>query len=76
MILTGRLTLEAVSYTHLEAFKNFKLDDYMPSMHKHEPEESSSVPEQEHVVEAGNLFPVLDEPETSEGDVYKRQVYG
>ena len=50
-----------------EAFKNFKLEDYMPSMPKHEPEESSSVTEQEPVVEAGNLFPVLDEPETSEG---------
>ena len=48
-----------------EAFKNFKLEDYMPSMPKHEPEESSSVTEQEPVVEAGNLFPVLDEPETS-----------
>lgn len=50
-----------------EAFKNFKLEDYMPSMPKHEPEESSSVTEQEPVVEAGNLFPVLDEPEISEG---------
>ena len=50
-----------------EAFKNFKLEDYMPSMPKHEPEESSSVTEQEPVVKAGNLFPVLDEPETSEG---------
>lgn len=50
-----------------EAFKNFKLEDYMPSMPKHEPEESSSVTEQEPVVEAGNLFPVLDESETSEG---------
>lgn len=50
-----------------EAFKNFKLEDYMPSMPKHEPEESSSVTEQEPVVEADNLFPVLDEPETSEG---------
>ena len=61
----------------------------MPSMPKHEPEESASVTEQEPVVEAGNLFPVWDEPETSEGsdnetkrieadnvsveDVYKRQ---
>lgn len=49
-----------------ETFKNFKLEDYMPSMPKHEPEESSSVAEQEPVVEAGNLFPILDEPETSE----------
>lgn len=50
-----------------ETFKNFKLEDYMPSMPKHEPEESSSVAEQEPVVEAGNLFPILDEPETSAG---------
>ena len=48
-----------------ETFKNFKLEDYMPSMPKHEPEESSSVAEQEPVVEAGNLFPILDEPDTS-----------
>ena len=48
-----------------EAFKNFKLEDYMPSMPKHEQEESSSVAEQEPVVEAGNLFPILDEPDTS-----------
>ena len=50
-----------------EAFKNFKLEDYMPSMPKHEPEESSSVTEQEPVVEAGNLFPVLDEPGNKRG---------
>ena len=55
------------NYENDEAFKNFKLEDYMPSMPKHEPEESSSVTEQEPVVEAGNLFPVLDEPEISEG---------
>ena len=47
-----------------EAFKNFKLEDYMPSMPKHEPEENSSVAEQKPVVEAGNLFPILDEPDT------------
>ena len=55
------------NYENDEAFKNFKLEDYMPSMPKHEPEESSSVAEQEPVVEAGNLFPILDEPETSAG---------
>lgn len=44
-----------------EAFKNFKLEDYMPSMSKHE---SEDVAEQEPVVEAGNLFPILDEPDT------------
>ena len=51
-----------------EAFKNFKLEDYMPSMPEHKPEEISSVAaEEEPVAEAGNLFPVLDEPETSVG---------
>lgn len=49
-----------------EAFKNFKLEDYMPSMPKYEQEDSFSVAvEQKPVMEAGNLFPVLDEPETS-----------
>lgn len=49
-----------------EAFKNFKLEDYMPSMPEHKQEDSFSVAvEQKPVMEAGNLFPVLDEPETS-----------
>lgn len=48
-----------------EAFKNFKLEDYMPSMPEHKQEDSFSVAEQEPVVEAGNLFPILDEPDTS-----------
>lgn len=47
-----------------EAFKNFKLEDYMPSMPEHKPEEVSSAVEQEPVEEAGSLFPVLDEPDT------------
>lgn len=48
-----------------EAFKNFKLEDYMPSMPEHKSEEVSSAVEQEPVEEAGRLFPVLDEPDTS-----------
>ncbi len=49
-----------------EEFKNFKLEDYMPSMPEHKPEEISSVAaEEEPVAEAGNLFPTLDEPDTS-----------
>lgn len=48
-----------------EAFKNFKLEDYMPSMPEHKSEEVSSAVEQEPVAETGNLFPVLDEPDTS-----------
>ena len=37
----------------------------MPSMPEHKQEDSFSVAEQEPVVEAGNLFPILDEPDTS-----------
>ena len=48
-----------------EAFKNFKLEDYMPSMPEHKSEEVSSAVEQEPVEEAGSLFPVLDESDTS-----------
>lgn len=51
-----------------EAFKNFKLEDYMPSMPEHKQEENSSVAaaeeeEEEPIAEAGGLFPVLDEPD-------------
>lgn len=49
-----------------EAFKNFKLEDYMPSMPEHKQEDSSSVAaEEEPIAEAGSLFPVLDEPGTT-----------
>ena len=46
-----------------EAFKNFKLEDYMPSMPEHKQEEVASAVEQEPIEEAGSLFPVLDEPD-------------
>ncbi|MEQ3386196.1 DUF3408 domain-containing protein [Phocaeicola dorei] len=48
-----------------EAFKNFKLEDYMPSMPEHKSEENSSVAAEEPAMKAGSLFPVLDEPDTS-----------
>ena len=48
-----------------ESFKNFKLEDYMPSMPEHKSEEVSSAVEQEPVEEGDSLFPVLDEPDTS-----------
>ena len=48
-----------------EAFKNFKLEDYMPSMPEHKSEEVYSAVEQEPVEEGDGLFPVLDEPDTS-----------
>ncbi len=48
-----------------EEFKNFKLEDYLPSINRREPEEKPSEPEQETTAEATNLFPPLDEPDTS-----------
>lgn len=48
-----------------EEFKNFKLEDYLPSMSRREQEEKPSDSEQTPVEEAANLFPVLDEPDTS-----------
>ncbi|MDC1840190.1 DUF3408 domain-containing protein [Bacteroides uniformis] len=52
-----------------EEFKNFKLEDYLPSMSRREQEEKPSDSEQTPVKEAANLFPVLDEPGTSVGQV-------
>ncbi len=48
-----------------EEFKNFKLEDYLPSINRREPEEKPSEPEQETTAEATNLFPPMDEPDTS-----------
>lgn len=49
-----------------EEFKNFKLEDYMPSIPKHKSEEGSSVSaEEDPIAETGNLFPVLDESDTT-----------
>ena len=48
-----------------EEFKNFKLEDYLPSMNRREPEEKSSEPEQGTTAEPTNLFPPSDEPDTS-----------
>ena len=50
-----------------EAFKNFKLEDYMPSRPEHKQEESSSVTEQEPIAETNNRLPALDEPDTTAG---------
>ncbi len=48
-----------------EEFKNFKLEDYLPSMNRREPEEKPSEPEQETTAEATTLFPPMNEPDTS-----------
>ena len=57
-----------------EAFKNFKLEDYMPSMPEHKSEEVSSAVEQEPVEEGDSLFPVLDEPDTSDDEVVETAI--
>lgn len=49
-----------------EEFKNFKLEDYLPSMNRREPKAETSVSEQETAMkEEAALFPPLDEPDTS-----------
>lgn len=54
------------NYENEEEFKNFNLGDYLPSMNSRKSEETTSIPEQESTVEDGaNIFPPLDEPDTS-----------
>lgn len=54
------------NYENEEDFKNFKLEDYLPSMNSRKSEETTSISEQESTVEEGaNIFPPLDEPDTS-----------
>ena len=54
------------NYENEEEFKNFKLEDYLPSVNSRKSEETISIPEQESTVEDGaNIFPPLDEPDTS-----------
>ncbi len=48
-----------------EEFKNFKLEDFLPSMNRREPVEKSSEPEPRTTAEATNLFPPMNEPDTS-----------
>lgn len=48
-----------------EEFKNFKLEDYLPSMNRREPKAATSASEQEPAAEETALFPPMDEPDTS-----------
>lgn len=48
-----------------EEFKNFRLEDYLPSIPKREPIEKSSESGKEPAAETANLFPSLEEPDTS-----------
>lgn len=50
-----------------EEFKNFKLEDYLPSMNRREPKADTSVSGQEAAMkEEANLFPPLDEQDVME----------
>lgn len=48
-----------------EEFKNFKLEDYLPSMPNVGREEKSADAKSEVSAEGGSLFPPLEEPNTS-----------
>ena len=48
-----------------EAFKNFKLEDYLPSMPERKQERKSSETGQVSTAEAARIFPTLDEPDIS-----------
>lgn len=48
-----------------EEFKNFKLEDFLPSMNRREPKADTSTLEQEPVMGETALFPPMDEPDTS-----------
>lgn len=45
------------NYENDEAYKNFRLEDYLPSMNRREPEANTSEPEQETATEEVTLFP-------------------
>jgi hypothetical protein len=48
-----------------EAYKNFRLEDYLPSIDRPKRKEVPSVPKEEQPAEVASLFPVPDEPNTS-----------
>lgn len=48
-----------------EAFKNFKLEDYLPSMPNVVREEKLTDEKSEVTAETGSIFPPLEEPDTS-----------
>ncbi len=52
------------NYENDEAYKNFKVEDFLPEMKWREPETKASVQEQDATTEEATLFPPLDEPDT------------
>lgn len=55
------------NYENDETFKNFRLEDYLPSMNRREPE-------QEATTEEASLYPSLSEPDTSAVQVMASEV--
>lgn len=53
------------NYENDEAYKNFRVEDYLPEMKWREPEAEVSVQEQETFTEEDTLLPPSDEPGTS-----------
>lgn len=53
------------NYENDEAFKNFRLEDYLPSMPKRKPEAETYAPEQKAVTKEIAPLPLQDEPDTS-----------
>lgn len=53
------------NYENDEAYKNFRVEDFLPEMKWREPEAKASVQEQDVLTEEVTLFPPLDEPSTS-----------
>lgn len=50
------------NYENDEAYKNFRVEDFLPEMKWREPEAKASVQEQDATTEKATLFPPLDEP--------------
>lgn len=53
------------NYENDEEFKNFKLEDYLPSMNRREPKADTSASGQEPATEETVFFPLMDESDTS-----------
>lgn len=56
------------NYENDEAYKNFRVEEFLPEMKWRESEAKASVQEQEAFTEETTLFPPLDEPEVWENE--------
>ena len=53
------------NYENDEAFRNFRLEDFLPSMNRREQEEKASETEQKTAMSVADLFPPMNEPDAS-----------